>query len=183
MYNKKSATCVYVILFLILLNALEALSSVGVHSGKYLLNEQQRQVNEVEKFWSQRDCSQGQVSVPCWGHVTAFYKLGSCVSASSYMRFIWHLCSESRLPYTSIPAFLMVWLQSIPFSPCTRSLLQHFLRHFLVAIDSLLPSEVSMEVFKHVTKQGDEPICENNWFVVKIRTMRRYLTDLSIIIC
>lgn len=110
-------------------------------------------------------------------------KLGSCVSASSYMRFIWHLCSESRLPYTSIPAFLMVWLQSIPFSPCTRSLLQHFLRHFLVAIDSLLPSEISMEVFKHVTKQGDEPICENNWFVVKIRTMRRYLTDLSIIIC
>lgn len=65
MYNKKSATCVYVILFLILLNALEALSSVGVHSGKYLLNEQQQQVNEVEKFWSQRDCSQGQVSVPC----------------------------------------------------------------------------------------------------------------------
>lgn len=30
--------------------------------GKYLRNEQQQEVNEVEKFWSQSACSHGQVS-------------------------------------------------------------------------------------------------------------------------
>lgn len=71
------------------------LSWFPLFSGKYLRNEQPQEVNEVEKFWSQSACSQGQVSVLCWGHVTAFCKLGSCVSASSYMRLFWHLCSES----------------------------------------------------------------------------------------
>lgn len=135
------------------------------------LDRQQQQVNEVEKVWFQRDHSQGQVSAPWWGLVTVCK--GDEVPSLCLLiciRVVSRICSESQPLYTYTPAFLMPCLQNSPFIPSPRSLLQlrkfvPFLRLSLLAIDSFLPSEISMEVFKHVTKRGEELICENKQLI------------------
>ena len=64
-------------------------------------------------------------------------------------------CSVSRVPHLfPVPGLLRLLLKSVPF-----------LRLFLLAIDSLPPSEISVEVFKRVTKQGEQLIRENKQLI------------------
>lgn len=136
------------------------------------LYRQLQKVKEGEKLWSQRDHSQGQVSAPCWTLSTACEGAevpSRCLPVRR--RVILHVCSESRPPYTYNPAFLMPCLQTSPFIPSPRSLLLlllksvPFLRLLLLAIASLTPSEISAEVFKCVTKRGEELICEKKQLI------------------